>query len=1355
LDFATRPEADIDLYVARGPNAWGLTNLDPVIVAGADKSLGRNGTEMIIYSNAQPDEVFYIGVKAEDQEAAEYGFLGLFSQFPFSERGPNGELYVRGLNLPTPIPDGTPEKPGIARTMALAVGEIKVRRVVVTNVMEHENFGDLFGSLVHNRKSSVLNNHTFGNGNFLQQFVYEDNDEGDVPGSQHTDHPGTLKNFIGEEGLGLWMLAEVDNAFNHTGRVDNLRIRLDPQQDTNGVVATIQPNTFFFDFIDVPPEATNLTICVSYDPQSGVGLPVITFVRFGELPTTNSFDYVHTNNPPGSCFTIDRTSIPRLKPGRYYVGIFNPNSVAQTIRLTWTFGLDINGIEPVIIGSTNSPLLIDDAVTNNTVTITTNQIASADQKIAAVNVGVVLQHPRVSDLDITLISPDGQRILLFENRGGPSATNMGHLNIQTNFFGTTTAGGANANTNILGPVPATGVLVIDYDFFIVPDQIDVYDGDPSVNGIDIFHSGFIRGAGTFSIPYNLVNGGLIYIVMNQGNNPRDTAWVYTPRIVAEDFTYLTFTDDTNLTQMPIKFAIPPYDNQDNGTNFTISDFELATNGDYLANFATPSNNIHDLNGGWIMTTNDILLGTNLLGGTNVLSMATNLVSVVTDSNNAAAGTNFLALARGSISRVLSVVPQRKYTLTYLYRGPGIAGWWRGENDATDSADPETLGNNGQLIGRFNFPAGEVGQAFALEDSGLAFQFAGTNTYVQVRQSPSLDVGPGGGFTVEGWINPTNVTFKQPVVEWLAHVPTNNTINGQSVTNMVIEAGPFLNRANGHYYYLLGSTNWRRSELWAEALGGHLAEVDDANEENWIYDTFAQFGGTNHTMWIGLTNVASPGFNFGWSTGSSNVAYTNWAGGQPTNCGPGFVAILGPTNALPGLWTILNNAGLTCTLDTNICFGVAEVNEIQTNGVQLWISVTNDTTPGLGRIYANIMDTNSVPHELFSPPGLIQTNVYQHIALTFNTNTGVAALYYNGTNVASTNLYQISTNLGFFVPKTGGDVLLGKDMSRITNNFFWGKLDEMSIYSRFLSGAEIFAIYNVSASTTNRNVGKFDPRITPSESLAEVQASFGDITNILFGAGRGWQVQGFTFRASSNSLPIQFTGLEPGVLLDSFNLSQQSLGNLYYLPEQALDVLVGSNALGAWTLEIRDARTGAISTNANLISWQLQFVLQSNTPVPIPLSPQMPATNTVPPGDIAYFTVNVPSWASWATNRLVSSSAPVDLLFNQTALPGTGAPGDFTLLANSLGGIGNPVLFTNGVTSSTPPLLRGQTYTLGVRNNSGTPATFSVEVDFDIVTLTNGSPFTSVFGTNDVERPFVFNVTTNASEATFELLQLTG
>ena len=528
----------------------------------------------------------------------------------------------------------------------------------------------------------------------------------------------------------------------------------------------------------------------------------------------------------------------------------------------------------------------------------------------------------------------------------------------------------------------------------------------------------------------------------------------------------------------------------------------------------------------------------------------NEVSIVTDPATAQSGSNYLALADGTISRNIPLIIGRQYSLTYQYRGPGISAWWRGEGNATDSSDPEVNANNGSLIGRFDFPAGEVGQAFQFEDSGADFEFAGTNTYVQIRQSSSLDVGMN-GFTVEGWINPTNVSHQEPLVEWLAKVPV---FTNSPDTNFSIIAGPFLDRATSHYYYLLAATNWTTSEIWATNLGGHLVTVDTANEENWVFDTFANYGGTNRNLWIGLNDTAKPG-TVVYSSGLTNVVYTNWANAQPNNScgGRDDTAILNISSTnQPGLWFLADNNGFTCDSParTNVIYGVVEVNALQTNGVQFWISVTN--TPGTtnslvsgngsiitsnGCLYADLVDVSNVTHEVFSAPGLIQSNIYQHVALTYSTNSGIANLYYDGTNVAS-------TNLGVFVPKTGGDVLLGKDMSLDTNNFYSGKMDEMSIYSRCLSDSEIRAIYEISNLTTNRNTGKFDPSVTPAEGLAEAQVSFGGMTNVIFGENSTWQQQDFTFTAVTNSLPLQLTGVEPGMLLDSFGLSEAPVGNLY-------------------------------------------------------------------------------------------------------------------------------------------------------------------------------------------------------------------
>jgi hypothetical protein len=90
-------------------------------------------------------------------------------------------------------------------------------------------------------------------------------------------------------------------------------------------------------------------------------------------------------------------------------------------------------------------------------------------------------------------------------------------------------GGFGAHTNILGPVPSSGILLIDYNFYATPDTMDVYYDD-----VDIFSSGLLSGAGKFEIPYGPGLATSIMIVVDQGFSPgTPTSWAYTPTIVPE------------------------------------------------------------------------------------------------------------------------------------------------------------------------------------------------------------------------------------------------------------------------------------------------------------------------------------------------------------------------------------------------------------------------------------------------------------------------------------------------------------------------------------------------------------------------------------------------------------------------------------------------------------------------------------------------------------------------------------------------------------------------------------------------------------------------------------------------------
>jgi hypothetical protein len=126
----------------------------------------------------------------------------------------------------------------------------------------------------------------------------------------------------------------------------------------------------------------------------------------------------------------------------------------------------------------------------------------------------------------------------------------------------------------------------------------------------------------------------------------------------------------------------------------------------------------------------------------------------------------------------------------------------------------------------------------------------------------------------------------------------------------ILTGPIINPANSHQYYLLTEDTWQASEAEAVALGGHLATINDAAEQDWIFSNFGSFNGTNRSLWIGLNDAAKEG-TFTWISGEP-VTYTHWLANQPDNNaigGENYVHILrtGNTfNVTPGFWNDLTS-----------------------------------------------------------------------------------------------------------------------------------------------------------------------------------------------------------------------------------------------------------------------------------------------------------------------------------------------------------------------------------------------------------------------------------------------------------------
>lgn len=85
----------------------------------------------------------------------------------------------------------------------------------------------------------------------------------------------------------------------------------------------------------------------------------------------------------------------------------------------------------------------------------------------------------------------------------------------------------------------------------------------------------------------------------------------------------------------------------------------------------------------------------------------------------------------------------------------------------------------------------------------------------------------------------------------------------------ISETPFIRRGDSAYVIVEGPT-WEEAEANANALGGHLVTINNAEENEWVYREFG-IG-----KWIGLNDVANEG-EFVWSSGEE-FKYENWYSG---------------------------------------------------------------------------------------------------------------------------------------------------------------------------------------------------------------------------------------------------------------------------------------------------------------------------------------------------------------------------------------------------------------------------------------------------------------------------------------------
>ena len=239
---------------------------------------------------------------------------------------------------------------------------------------------------------------------------------------------------------------------------------------------------------------------------------------------------------------------------------------------------------------------------------------------------------------------------------------------------------------------------------------------------------------------------------------------------------------------------------------------------------------------------------------------------------------------------------------------------------------------------------------------------------------------------------------------------------------------------------------------------------------------------------------------------------------PGEVGQGFIFNGSSSYVLIPAAPVLNvGAGAGLTIETWINPAdvsnerpLVEWNNGSTYGVHFWISVTGAGN-GPGCIYANIVDTGGGGHTLSSAAGIVVTNQFQHVALTYNEATGIGTLYYNGVAVAT-------QSLGVFTPQTTYNLYLGYRPGFAPSAIPMIE-DAVSIYNRALTGTEILAIYT--AGTAGKCPNELPPVIV--RSPLPVTAAFGGnagFTNVVAGSAPlsyQWLFNGTNLSGATNTI----------------------------------------------------------------------------------------------------------------------------------------------------------------------------------------------------------------------------------------------
>ncbi len=548
---------------------------------------------------------------------------------------------------------------------------------------------------------------------------------------------------------------------------------------------------------------------------------------------------------------------------------------------------------------------------------------------------------------------------------------------------------------------------------------------------------------------------------------------------------------------------------------------------------------------------------------------------------------------------------------------GLISWWRAEGNGWDSVDT----NSGSVLNGASYADGKVGQALSLD---------GVDDHFRVSDQPKLRLTT--GLTVEAWIYPTSIGGNHVIVsKWDAVVGPE-----QRSYSFSLQPGGLAYLAvspNGGTDYTAVYTH----EPVPVNQWTHLAVTYDGaalriyrnglldNETPYTGGIFpgksdlgvgANVGGTAvgdvsspfAALFAGLIDEVSI-YNRALSVGEIAVIYNANSAGKcvspPLACQPPPAGLVswwsgqGNANDLTGAnpGTLQNGAGFESgqvatafNFDAGAYVRVGAAPSLTMSNafsVELWLYPTG---PGGAPTYGGILINKEGQYEIARfADGTIQWAVvspdnpvwnwvnsgftapegqWTHLAWTYD--FGTSRLFANGQLVQT---YPGSGPVGSLALYSPNEFWIGNRQVLSTSQWFQGRMDEISVYNRALSGAEIQAIF--AAGSAGKCVVTNPPPVSPVIASQPTNATVYVGSNATFRVtATGTAPLRYQWRLHGNDLPGK-----TGILLSLTSVQFSNAGPYSVVVSNAGGSITSSPAL----LTVNPLPDCA-SPPAGLVSW---------------------------------------------------------------------------------------------------------------------------------------------------------------------------